>query len=252
MPTRSAIPVLAMCVVVSLGAGKKAKNGGGEKADQQQTTDQPLPAAVQSTVDQQLPGCTVTGYEHETDDRRQLYFVDITTSDSKTVTMLISGRGQYLGQVIENNDDDDVFIDTATAPDALKKGIAKYYKVDDISKADLDNLFMEVEESRFIFVTERTKKNITEWVSFTVNGNLVSVETETDLKDVPAAVKDAVTRAHPNGKLTSAALTDEKEKKTKYYTVEVTDGAAKLEVTVSLDGQIQATEPADDDSTKPA
>src|ERR1700744_911647 len=147
MRMRSPLPVLALCVVVSLGPGKKAKNAGGEKSDHQQTTDQPLPAPVQATVDQQLPGSTVTGYEHETDDKRQLFFVDITTSDNKTVTMLISGRGQYLGQVIENNDDDDVFIDAATAPDSLKKGIAKYYKVDDISKADLDNLFMEVEES---------------------------------------------------------------------------------------------------------
>ena len=251
MRTRSALPLLALCVVVSLGAGKKAKNGG-EKPEQQQTTDQPLPAPVQSTVDQHLPGSTVTGYEHEVDGGRQLYFVDITTSDSKTVTMLISGRGQYLGQVIENSEDDgDVFIDTATAPDALKKAVAKYYKVDDISKAELDNLFMEVEESRFIFVTERTKKNITEWVSFGVNGALVSVETETDLKDVPSVVKDAVTKAHPNGKLTGAAMTDEKEKKKKYYTVEVTDGAAKLEVSVSPDGQIEATEPAEGDSTKP-
>jgi hypothetical protein len=252
MRMRSALPVLALCALVSLGAKKGAKNGGGDKSDQPQQTDQPPPAPVQTTVDQHFPGSTVTGYEHDTEGGRQLYFVDLTTSDNKKVTMLVSGRGQYLGQVVENNDDEDVFIDAATAPDPVKAAVAKYYKVDDIAKADLDNLFMEVDESRFIFVAERTQKNVTEWVSFGLAGTLVSVEMETDLKDVPSAVKDAVAKAHPNGKLTGAAMTDEKEKKKKFYTVEVTDGASKLEVSVSPDGQIEATEPAEDDSTKPA
>jgi hypothetical protein len=251
MRTRLAVPLTALCILAALGAGRKGPKA--EKPDPSQANDQPLPAPVQATVDQHLPGSKVTGYEHEADQGRQLFFVDVTTDAGKSVTLLASGRGQYLGQVIENDqDDNDVFIDLATAPDPVRKAIAKQFKADDAEKADLDNLFMEVEESRFMFIAEHSKDDITTWATFALNGALVSLETEVPLKDLPAAVKDAISMGRPAAKLTSATTTDDKEKKKTFFTVDVTDGPSKLQITLSPDGKIDTTEPAEDEpATKP-
>ena len=250
MRTRYAVPALVFCTIAALGAGSRAPRG--NKPDPQ-PSDQPLPAPVQATVDKHLPGSKVTGYEHEVDEGRHLYFVDVTTAAGKSVTLLSSGRGQYLGQVVENEQDDDVFIDLATAPDAVREGIAKYYKTKTAEAAEIDNLFMEVEQSRFMFIVEKTKEKVSSWVTFTLGGVVVSVETEMDLKDLPQAVKDAVAKARPAAKTISAAITDEREKKTTFYTVEVTDGPSKLEMTVTPEGKVESTEPAEEDPpTKPA
>jgi len=241
MRSRSVVIALVVCLAAGLGAGKKA--GKGDKADQ------PLPDAVQATVTAHFPQEPVTGYEHQVDEGRQLYFVDVSTDGGKTVTMMASGRGQYLGQMIDNDDDSDLFIDLATAPDAVKQGIVKYFNVPDVSKVDLDNLFMEVEQSRFMFVAEQTKDNVGKWVTFTLTGVVVSVETEMALKDLPAAVKEGIGKANPGAKIDSANIVDDKEKKKTYYAVDILNGATKLTLTVTPEGVVESSEPADDDAT---
>jgi hypothetical protein len=235
------------------GARKGAKGGGANAAVP--ATQPALPAPVQKTVTDHFPNGTVVGYERENEDLRNLFFVDIK-NDGKTVTLLASGRGQYLGVVSEEpgDDDDNVYLDAANAPPAVQQAIWKYFAP--TTKSDkpaepvtLDCLFMEVEKAQFIFCAEKTTGNITKWISFSLTGELKEEETELPLADLPAPVKEGVMAAHPQATLDSASIV-KSEGKT-YYTVSIATPTQKLILTVGKDGTVQNTENDDSTATKP-
>jgi len=203
-----------------------------------------LPEAVRASVTKHLPDGKIVSFEHHVEDRRHLYFVDVKRATGDAVTLLASGRGQYLGLVEEDEDGDDsgdVFIDLDTAPGGVKDAVAKYF-----GNAEVDSLFMEVEAERFIYCAEQTTGNTTRWASFALQGALVSEETEVPLDQLPAAVKDAVTKAHPVAKMDSASLVKEKEPAKTYYVVDIANSkGVKLELTVATEGTIQSSDPID-------
>jgi hypothetical protein len=216
-----------------------------------------LPDNVKASVALHGPRGSIVGFEHHVDGRRHLYYVDIKLTDGTgTAVLLASGRGQYLGMVEEANDDksDDLFIEPETAPQAVKEAVAKYF-----GKTPIDCMFMEVEEDRFIYVVEQSNgdgpDDRTRWASFALHGELMEEESEVMLADVPAAVKEAVTKAHPNAKMVSASLVKEKgppADKT-YYSIEISRARGKMELSVTPDGQIFRSERTDeaDSATRP-
>jgi hypothetical protein len=198
---------------------------------------------VRATVTQHLPDGRITGFEHQVEDRRHLFFVDVKRADGGEVTLLSSGRGQYLGLVEEDEEEDDVFIEQATAPPAVKAAVAKYF-----GKPEVDSLFMEVDGERFIYCAEQTVDKRTRWASFTLQGALTEEEEEVPPTDLPAAVKDAVTKAHPAGKIDSASLVKPREPEKPHYAIELIERGRNWTLTVSGDGRIDSTE-ADEDAT---
>src|SRR5579884_1205603 len=69
-----AVPVLALCLVASLGAGRK---GPGERANAEKP-QKPLPEGVQAVVKEHFPNGTILSYEEDHDDGRFLFFVDVS------------------------------------------------------------------------------------------------------------------------------------------------------------------------------
>jgi len=209
-----------------------------------------LPDAVRATVTQHLPDGKITGFEHHVEDRRHLFFVDVKRANGDDVTLLASGRGQYLGLVEEDEDEDDVFIEQATAPAAVKAAVAKYF-----GKPEVDCLFMEVDGERFIYCAEQTTGKKTRWASFTLQGGLTEEEEEVAVADLPAAVKDAVAKAHPTGKIESASLVKPREPEKPHYSMDVIERGKTWTLTATPEGRIDSNEAADEDiagsTTKP-
>ena len=217
-----------------------------------------LPDNVKASVALHGPRGTIVGFEHHVDGRRHLYYVDIKLTDgSGTAVLLASGRGQYLGMVEDAGGDDsgDLFIQPETAPPAVKEAVAKYF-----GKTPIDCMFMEVEEDRFIYVVERSNgdgpNDRTRWASFALHGELMEEENEVMLAELPAAVKDAVTKTHAAAKMVSASLVKEKGPPEKtYYSIEIArPRGGKLELSVTPDGQIfrsERTDEAESATSKP-
>ncbi len=246
MRTRFALPAVGCCLLMSALVGAKPpKEAGGPPAA---ATQPPLPEAVQKTVAEHFPTGTIEDYEHHVEDTRHLYFVDIKTG-GETVTLLASGRGQYLGMVSEEPGDEetDVFIDVKTAPKGVKDGIGKYFSPEDVTKEPaIDSLYMEVEEARFMFVAEQTTNGVSKWVTFSIGGNVVSVEQEVAIKNLPRAVAAVM-----KWSITSASFVEDKEKKSTTYVLEVEKDGAKREVTVTPEGKVVSDDPAEEDTTRP-
>ncbi len=230
--------VLFLCASIVSAAPKEKAAGEKPAAD--------LPEPVKKCVEEHLPQSTVQQFEEQTEQGRHIFFVNVSTSDGKAVGMLASGRGQYLGQLLDEKDadPDDVEIDLDSAPATLKAGIKKYF-----GDTEIDDLSMEVEASRFVYIAEQTDdKDVTQWVTFALGGEVLSIEHEIALKDLPAAVKQGIATTRPSAQITSADLVEDKEKNGKEYVVDVTDGTQKLEITSTIDGKIKSTEPAEDDT----
>jgi hypothetical protein len=260
MRSRLVVRIGCCCLLLALGGGaasshaavrKGAKGNGGAAP----ATQPALPAAVQKTVEEHYPRGAITGYEKENEDLRNLFFVDIKT-DAGPVTLLASGRGQYLGTVSEHPDDDpdNVYLDPASAPKAVQDAILNYFAptTPDSKPADavtLDCLFMEVEDAKFIFCAEKTTNNITKWISFSLQGDLTEEETEVPLADLPDLIKDAVKQAHPRARLDTASIVKSDGKTC--YTVSIKTPAKNLILTLAPDGTLQKTEDDDSPTTKP-
>lgn len=239
---------LSLSAVAFLGAGKggKAPKPAAPANTPPAQTEESLPANIKTAIEKLMPSATIVSYEHQMEDTRHLYFVDVQNAGT-SITLLYSGRAQYLGQVSDDGEeDDDVYIDKDTAPQAVKDGISKYF-----AGAPIDFLFMEVDKEKFIFCAEQTpagKK--TRWANFNLAGTVVSEESEMDLKDVPAVVKTAIAAARPAGKIDSVNML--KQDGVTSYVADVVEGKATFEVTSSADGKITGNEPADDTpATKP-
>lgn len=245
--------LLIAVVVCSLGA-IAFQNAWAAKPVKKQTAvegaDTKLPDAVQATTAKHFPDAKITGFEHEIEGRRQLYFVDLDNGGA-AITMLASGRGQFLGVVHEEKDDasGDVLLDLSKAPAAVKEGIEKHF-----GNEPIETLFMEVDDDRFIYCAEQNKAGISKWTSFSLTGVLEEEETEIAVKDLPEAARSAIAKAHANAKILSASLVDaRKPTPGTHYSVDIISGKDKLTLAVSADGQITASEPTDDDNstTKP-
>lgn len=195
-----------------------------------------LPGNVREMVMKQLPGGTITGVEEENDDTRHLYYVAVETAGKK-VTLLGSGRAQYLGIVDPEDDpnDDVTYLEVETAPEAVRGAIKKQ-----LGETKVESLSFEVEKERFFYVAEYEKEGKTHFATFTLQGELTEEETDIALADVPAAVKAGVTKAKPGGKLESAS--EVVAKKAKTYAVEVRDGQRLFELVVSEAGVVQSSE----------
>jgi hypothetical protein len=225
--------VLVMGGAVSAANEKPAKPGAqAQKAAEKNE----LPANVRAMVEKQLPGGTITGAEEETDDGRNLYYVAVETGGKK-VTLLGSGRAQYLGIVDAEDDpnDDATYLEVETAPEAVRAAIKKQ-----LGELKVESLGFEVEKERFFYVAEYEKEGKTHFATFTLQGDLTEEETDIALADVPAAVKAGVAKARPGGTIDSASEVVAKKKKS--YAVEVRDSGKVWEVVVSEAGVVESSE----------
>jgi len=245
MSTRNWVArVLCCLLMVLVSSVSAAPPGEKQKGQAPAAADQgPLPGPVQATVNRRFPDAKVLGFEHQVEDQRHLYFVDLEVN-KKEITMLASGRGQYLGVVEEDNADDsgDVFIEFDSAPQPVKNAIEKHF-----DKEPIDSLFMEVDEEKFFYCAEKTKAGVTRWLSFTPQGILTEDETEVSLKDLPAEVTAGIRKSRPRATLQSASLVKASGPPPEtHYSVDIVDGKEELTLTVTPGGEVQSAEPSDD------
>ncbi|HVX86627.1 MAG TPA: hypothetical protein VH253_17730 [Phycisphaerae bacterium] len=231
------------------GGGARAVARGearGGKAGAPAESQETLPANVQALVEKQVPGGTIVSAEEQVDEGRHLYFVKVQTEGAggKMVTVLASGRAQYLG-ILDASDDDDLnddatYLEVDTAPAAVRSAISKA-----VGDAKVNALSFEVDGERFFYIAEFDKEGKTHFDTFTLQGELTEEETDIAVTDLPAAVKAGVSKARPAAKIDSAS--EVVAKKQKSYAVDVTDGGKKFELMVSEAGAVASSESLDDD-----
>lgn len=66
-------------------------------------------------------------------------------------------------------------------------------------------------------------------------------DTDIPVTELPKAVTDAITKAHPNSKLLSAEKDSKMDGTTQHYEVSIQDGDQKKELKIAEDGTIQST-----------
>ncbi len=134
----------------------------------------------------------------------------------------------------DDDDDDEVKIAFAQAPAAVQETIKR-----NITGAPPAQLEQETENGGVVYEAEYKVGGLKTSLSVAANGDLLEVEKEVPIDQLPAAVRAALERAHPGAKLKKAeAIYEKGAAVVTLYEVKLTVGGQKLEVKVKPSGEL--------------
>ena len=134
------------------------------------------------------------------------------------------------GFVVSSTQAQEVPIDKI--PAAIMKTVKEKFPKAKIIKAD-----KEV-DGKTVFELEMTEDGKSVDVNFTPEGKILVIEREIDAAKLPKAVSAAVTKKHPQGKITKVEEVTENDVVS--YEVFVTDGGKDFELAIDADGKIKS------------
>ena len=127
------------------------------------------------------------------------------------------------------NEEEKITMDKA--PQAVRSTVGRLAGANDVH-----SLTREVENGQTVYEAEWKQGAIEHSAVVSAKGDVMEEETEMNSSDLPAAVKDAVKKKYPGGKLGEAGSL--KEGGRSGYEVEVYSGNEKHELKVSSNGEI--------------
>ncbi len=135
------------------------------------------------------------------------------------------------GFVVSSTQAQEVPIDKI--PAAIMKTVKEKFPKAKIIKAD-----KEVEDGKTVFELEMTEDGKSVDVNFTPEGKILVIEREIAAAKLPKAVSAAVTKKHPQGKITKVEEVTENDVVS--YEVFVNDGGKDFELAFDADGKIKS------------
>jgi uncharacterized membrane protein YkoI len=101
--------------------------------------------------------------------------------------------------------------------------------------ATLKGVATEVENGKTLYEAELKVNGHSKDISFDAQGQIVSVEEETPIQQIPGPARDAIQKAAANGKVLEVETVTEGGKT--FYEAQIKTGAKKSEVKVDATGQ---------------
>ena len=101
--------------------------------------------------------------------------------------------------------------------------------------ATLKGVVTEVENGKTLYEAELKVNGHSKDISFDAQGQIVSVEEETPIQQIPGPARDAIQKAAANGKVLEVETVKEGGKT--FYEAQIKTGAKKSEVKVDAAGQ---------------
>jgi uncharacterized membrane protein YkoI len=102
--------------------------------------------------------------------------------------------------------------------------------------ATLKGVTTEVESGKTLYEAELKVNGHSKDISFDAQGQIVSVEEETPIQQIPGPARDAIQKAAANGKVLEVETVKEGGKT--FYEAQIKTGAKKSEVKVDASGQV--------------
>src|SRR3984893_16762011 len=102
--------------------------------------------------------------------------------------------------------------------------------------ATLKGVVTEVENGKTLYEAELKVNGHSKDISFDAQGQIVSVEEETPIQQIPGPARDAIQKAAANGKVLEVEKVTEGGKT--FYSAQIKTGAKKSEVKVDATGQV--------------
>lgn len=201
-----------------------------------------LPPAVKATLEQQAKGATIGEIELEDEDGRKVYTAELQ-QDGKEREIIISTDGKFLGEEVEDGDDDgetddddnETTVELSQVPDAVRARIQQI-----VGSAPIKELKSEREGAATIYEAEYDVNGQEHSVELAADGTVLEVEKHIAKEALPAAVSEAIKQKFPAGTIKEAEQVE-----LHFINVEITDGNKEHELKVSPSGEILESETED-------
>ena len=141
------------------------------------------------------------------------------------------------GVLASANEDKEKQLAKNDVPAAVLSAFEKAYP-----KAVVKGYSQEEKDGKTVYEVESLEGKTHRDVSYLADGSLVVTEEVVAAKNLPAAVRQAVIKGHPKGKIALAEKIT--EGKTIEYEVVVADGKTKIEIKLDVSGKVLESEEA--------
>ncbi len=206
----------------------------GQKAEKEVTLSE-VSAAARATIEKYSANAEIEKIEFEYEDGKEFYEVEME-KDGKEIEFKVAPDGKFLGYEDEDDEDeddeedgDDDEMPYDKLPMAVKAAAEKYLGVEGDFEAE-----KEIEDGVAYYEVEVEKDGMEKEIKVTEEGELVEMEEEIKIDQIPADILSMVKKKYPDSEIKEA-----ENIQSFYYEIELTKDGKEIELLISPSGKIK-------------